>query len=70
METLALLILQLAVKAVPIIEAKIAAGDVAPEEQLKIRAAYLAYRDAMDKAFDGPEWEQDEAGGTGGGTPV
>lgn len=54
---LALAILALAVKAAPIVEAKIKAGEVPTDEQRSVREQYLAYRAAMDAALDGPEWQ-------------
>lgn len=42
----------------PSIQNAVKAGQITPEEQLKIRANYQAFRDAGDAAFVGPEWEQ------------
>lgn len=58
-QTIALLLglLELATKAVPIIQGLHLGGTVTVEDQAKLSGAYKAFRDAGDLAFAGPEWE-------------
>lgn len=41
----------------PIIAAKVAAGEITPEQQAEVRRKYLALKTQADAAFTGPEWE-------------
>lgn len=60
MEEIALMsaLVALAAKLTPIIEEKIKSGEISVDDQVKVRADYLAFRALGDAAYAGPEWAQ------------
>lgn len=54
---LALMALQLAKLAVPVLQDAFKSGDVTIEQQKEVLDAYNALSDDLDAAFSGPEWK-------------
>lgn len=54
--TLAVAALQLLEKLAPVIQQRLAAGQITPEQQSVVRTQYEQFRRNHDAAFTGPEW--------------